>query len=61
MDRCEVVDSLDRPDFESFVTMLEREPVNELNETGNGLATLQMGTVDALNPTGCLRQLERPA
>ena len=56
--RREIVDAVDRADLESFVTVLERKPVNELDATGNGFSTLEMRNVHSFDATRQRRQFE---
>src|SRR5438876_723067 len=50
-DRGEIVDSFDAANFEPFIARLERQPVNELHEAGNGFSPAEMGDIDSFDPS----------
>src|SRR5262245_10888797 len=58
MDRREVVDPCDTLDPEALVSVLERQTIDELHQTGDRLASSEVSNIDAFDPAGERRQLE---
>ena len=59
VDRSEIVDAFHCADFVALVAVLEWQAVDELDETGDCLAALQMRDVDSLDDARQVRQAER--